>query len=330
MEKDNEKTKTEINAESVKTEPKVETKTESNLESIKENSKEKVQKLESVKNEKEENGKTFKKVTIKVKNADKANANAIIREKLPKKEEMATETAKSIKTEPKKVTNSKSKKSSKTKSKKVILKVILSIILILILIFAIHTIRNYIIITKLQKNISNYSKSTNHYIKSVSDEGNGQNVTIKYYKKDNKQVVFLEKNMNGKISKLSMYNNGERTDIFIETSDSKIAKLNSKTEINIGIYNFLETENNIQTLLESMSLVITTTKYNEKDCYCVKGFMSFLYLEPNNQTVFIEKDTGLCIKSNTNEIVNEREYQFDTIQDSIFKEPDIGQYKLGE
>ena len=79
--------------------------------------------------------------------------------------------------------------------KKRIIKII-GIILIIILIFiAIHTIRNTIIISDLQNKIDNYSNSTNYYTKSVATESNGTVVTMEYYKKDKKEVVFLERNL---------------------------------------------------------------------------------------------------------------------------------------
>ena len=119
--------------------------------------------------------------------------------------------------------------------KKRIIKII-GIILIIILIFiAIHTIRNTIIISDLQNKIDNYSNSTNYYTKSVATESNGTVVTMEYYKKDKKEVVFLERNLNGEISKISMYNNGERTDTFWDNKESKTAQLDSGTIMGVNI-----------------------------------------------------------------------------------------------
>ena len=43
--------------------------------------------------------------------------------------------------------------------------------------------------------------------------------------KNNKQVVMLYRKAKGETTKMSIYNNGTRNDMFIETSNSKIAKL---------------------------------------------------------------------------------------------------------
>ena len=76
--------------------------------------------------------------------------------------------------------------------KKKIFKIIGAILLAIIAIFLIHTIRNYIIITDLQDKIAKYSDSTKYHIKSTSTTKEGTKVEMEYYKKDNKQVVFMD------------------------------------------------------------------------------------------------------------------------------------------
>lgn len=214
--------------------------------------------------------------------------------------------------------------------KKKILKIILVIIAILIAILAVHTIRNYIIITNLQNKISQYQNSSNYHIKSVATENNGTVVKMDYYKKDNKQVVFLERILNGETNKIAMYNNGERTDTFTVTKDSKIAQLNTGTTIVINIYNHLETDNNWQTFLSSINSKIKSVNCNGKECYSIKDFMSTTSLTSDGAETYIDKETGLFVKTVEYEVVNEREYEFDKVEDSIFVEPDIGQYTLKE
>ncbi len=213
---------------------------------------------------------------------------------------------------------------------KKILKIIGIIIVILIILLLIHTIRNFIIITDLQNKISQYSNSNNYYTKSIATENNGTVITMEYYKKDNKQVVFLERNLNGEINKISMYDNGEKTDTYAETKDSKIAQLDSGTIISINIYNQLETDNNWQTFLGSIFTKIKSTNYNGKECYIVKGFLSSNSLNFENAETYIEKDTGLFVKNISEDITTEREYEFDNVEDTIFTEPDLSQYTIQE
>ena len=210
---------------------------------------------------------------------------------------------------------------------KKILMVLGIIIAILVVIVLVHTIGNYMIITDLQNKISQYADSVNYYTKSIATVKDGT-ITMEYYRKDNNQVVFLERNLNDTINKIAMYNNGEKTDTFTQTPDTKIAQLNSGTIMSIGIYNHLETENNWQTFLGSMLASVKSTNYNGKDCYIIKDFMSSTSLTFEGAETYIEKDTGLFIKDIEGETITEKEYEFDNVDDSIFVEPDISQYTL--
>lgn len=211
---------------------------------------------------------------------------------------------------------------------KKVLKILGIIVVILIILLLIYTIRNYVIIRNLQNKFSQYSNSSNYYIKSVSTDRDGTIVTTEYYQKDNKQALFLEKNINGELSKISMYNNGERTDIFWENEENKTAQLDSGTTISMDIYNYLETDNNWQTFLGCLTSRIKSTNYNGKDCYLINGFMSSTSLTSEDAEIYIDKETGLFVKTNESGIVNEREYEFDKVDDSIFEEPDISQYTI--
>ena len=215
-------------------------------------------------------------------------------------------------------------------SKKKILKIIGIILLVVIVIFLINTIRNYIIITDLQNKVAEYSGSTNYYTKLEVTEKDGTVVTMEYYKKDNREVVFLERNLNGEISKISMYNNGERTDTFWDNEENKIAQLDSGTIMGVNIYNFTETDNKWQTFLGSIFANVKSTSYNEKECYIIKGFMSSYSLTSEGAEVYIEKDTGLYFKTIEEDRTTERKYEFNNVDDSIFIEPDISQYTLKE
>jgi len=85
---------------------------------------------------------------------------------------------------------------------KKILKIIGIIFAIALLLLIIHTVRNFIIISDIQGKIAEYSGNNNHHIKIVSTQNNGTIVKTDYYKKDNKKVVFLEREINGEKTKL--------------------------------------------------------------------------------------------------------------------------------
>ena len=218
----------------------------------------------------------------------------------------------------------------KKKIIKNVLKIALIIIAILLVILIIHTIRNYVIVTDLQKKIAEYSNSTNYHIKLVSTENNDIIVRMNYYKKDDKQAIFIEREENNEIIKVSMYDNGERIDIFSETKDSKIVQLNAGTIMSLEIYNHLENDNNWQTFLGCISAKIKSGECNGKECYIVKDFLSVTSLVFDSAEVYIDKETGLLVKTNELDTEREREYEFNMVDDSIFTEPDISQYKLRE
>lgn len=211
---------------------------------------------------------------------------------------------------------------------KKILKIIGIILIILLVLTLIHTIRNYIIIRDLQNKISKYSNSTNYFVKSESTKNDGTKIIMKYYQKDNKQVVFLEKTSNENEIKISRYNNGERVDVFTETKDSKAAQLDTSTLISVNIYNQLETDNKWQTFIGSIISNIRSEKCNDKECYVIKGFTSTTSLTFEETKIYIDKDTGLLVKVIEDETISNREYEFNNVEDTIFVEPDISQYTL--
>lgn len=212
---------------------------------------------------------------------------------------------------------------------KKVLKIIGIVMAILIILLLIHTIKNYIIITDLQNKISNYQDSKNYHIKSVANSNNGTtNIKMDYYRKDNKQVIFIERNANGESVKLSMYDNGERVDTFTDTQDTKTAKLNSGELMTVNIYNYLETDNKWQTLLGCITAKIKSTNLNGKECYIVKDFLSSTSLTSEGAETYIDKETGLFLQTTETEIITERDYEFYNVEDSIFTEPDISQYTL--
>lgn len=216
-------------------------------------------------------------------------------------------------------------------NKKSFLKIIGFILLISIILLLVHTFRNFIIISNLQDKLSKYTDSDNFHIKSVTNESNGIIITMNYYQKDNRQAIFLERNNNGDLTKLSMYNNGERIDTFTETADSKTVKINSSSSITVQIVDVLKTDNSWQTFLYSILARIKTVNYNGKTCYSIENFLSpyYIYGTEKNE-VYLDKETGLLLRQTLDNIISEKDYEFNSVEDSIFVEPDISQYKLQE
>lgn len=217
-------------------------------------------------------------------------------------------------------------------NKKKFFKTIGILVFIIVILMLLYVIRNTIIVTKLQKNIKEYTSKTNFSIKVTNLTSEISKMTVNYYKKDNKEAVILERNVDGNSVKMSFYNNGERRDLFIETNDKKTVQVNTKNELlGLNITDSLQTDNLWQTILYSSIARIKTENVNGKECYKVSNFYSPYWMYGENITEFyIEKDTGLLIKTVMDDEIAVREYSFDDVEDSAFVEPDIGLYTVVE
>lgn len=217
-------------------------------------------------------------------------------------------------------------------NKKKVFKTIGILVLIIVILMLLYVIRNTIIVTKLQKNIKEYTSKTNFSIKVTNLTSEISKMTVNYYKKDNKEAVILERNVDENSVKMSFYNNGERKDLFIETNDKKTVQVNTKNQLlGLNITDSLQTDNMWQTILYSSIARIKTENVNGKECYKVSNFYSPYWMYGDNITEFyIEKDTGLLIKTVIDDEVAVREYSFDDVEDSAFVEPDIGLYTVVE
>jgi len=213
---------------------------------------------------------------------------------------------------------------------KKILKIVGVIILLIILVALIHTLRNFIIVQKLNKNFAKYESSSNYNIKihSVQEE---TTVDVDHYKKDNRQVTILKRYYKDEENKMSAYNNRDKIDIFWETNNYKTAQLDANAMIEIGLYNGLEADNSWQTLLSCICAKIRSTTYNEKECYYIDNFFSPKTMSgTDTNKLYIEKETGLCIKLIVDNQTSQKEYNFENVDDTVFEEPDITQYTLQE
>jgi len=217
-------------------------------------------------------------------------------------------------------------------NKKKVFKTIGILVLIIVILMLLYVIRNTIIVTKLQKNIKEYTSKTNFSIKVTNLTSETSKMTVNYYKKDNKEAVILERNVDENSVKMSFYNNGERKDLFIETNDKKTVQVNTKNQLlGLNITDSLQTDNLWQTILYSSIARIKTENVNGKECYKVSDFYSPYWMYGEKITEFyIEKDTGLLIKTVIDDEVAVREYSFDDVEDSAFVEPDIGLYTVVE
>lgn len=215
-------------------------------------------------------------------------------------------------------------------NKKKVITIILLIVLIIIAIFLGCTIRKMIIIKDLSQKVSEYENSKNYYVKIVNSSG----TTTEYYCKDDNAVLFLRTISNtGEKRNLTNYFKGEKTNTYIESGEEKIAMPNSNgLPSKITIIGLGDTNNLWQLFTVSVATSIKKGESDGKNCY-------ILSLGKENEE-YREIETGLRIKAkegtrtdengNVTDIIMEYHYEFNNVNDNIFTEPDISQYKIQE
>lgn len=219
----------------------------------------------------------------------------------------------------------------KMKLSKKILIVLLVIVLIVVLGILFHMIRNYIIISHLQKNFEPYAEATNYHTKTSYDTEEMGHVEIDSYRKDEKKALFIvTTNTSGEVSKLLTYDNGKRVDFFSETPEEKNAQLGISSFPNLPISNGLESENGFQTFLACFLAKIEASEHEGRECYVIQNFFTNnqLYDVDGDNVSFVDKETGLEFMKKTGGRVEQKMAEINTVDDSIFVEPNIGEYEL--
>lgn len=210
-------------------------------------------------------------------------------------------------------------------SKKKIVLLIVILLLAMVLLFMANTFRKFMIVKDLQNKIAMKVQDPNFYRKAVTTGENSEVVT-EGYRKGDKKFVTIKRTMNGEEMKISLYDNGTTINVYTETSGKKTVKPNGSSELIFDLANRLETFNDWQTFINCIKAEISTTTYDGKECYIIKNFE-----EPNmneETELYIEKETGLCLKSTIMNQTSVIEYEFYNVTDEIFTEPDMSLYEL--
>ena len=87
----------------------------------------------------------------------------------------------------------------------------------------------------------------------------------------------------------------------------------------------------MQLICIAIASKVENIEYKGKKCYRVGDFVSsdtLVDINSNNSEIYIEKDTGLVIRTHFGSSISEREYEFNNVQDEVFIEPDLKEYKV--
>lgn len=205
------------------------------------------------------------------------------------------------------------------------------ILLIILAIFLIRTGRNMIIMAELANKANEHISSKNYRKISTSYQGDTLSI-IDYYFKDGKYVMIMNRLTKNETNKIIAYNNGKTINTYYETGDKKIAKLNAGGLIGVNIINYFESDNILSFIIRSITTNIKNVECNGKECYLVNDNLL-------GEVTYIDKETGLIVRNNTGVYTNQEtksttnglqdiRYEFGTVTDEIFIEPNINEYEL--
>lgn len=219
------------------------------------------------------------------------------------------------------------------------------IIIIIILILLLLTGRKIFIISKLSNNAEETITSTNYHRISYSYEKDNYKKTEVFNLEDRKKIITTQITdeeritrtiFAKKISEKEGYSE-YLTNIYTETEDSKTAELNKNMSISVELQNTLYVENMWQLFWASIPAKITTTTFDGNECYYISNFESpYSYC---SEGMYINKETGLIISTIAYELEDsdgtqgrwpaaEYVYEFNTVSETDFIEPNIDEYEL--
>ena len=236
------------------------------------------------------------------------------------------------------------------------LRVLEIIILIIFVAFVINTGRKIYIITDLNNKAEEYTSSTNyHRVIYTINKGNYRKTEI-FSLDDKKKIVSTTMSSDGKKKVVIMYGRKIETvpdtqyvktnppienykqNIYIETETEKTARLNLDASVSVAPQGaFWGLDNIGQLIVCAITTSINKTTFDGEECYYVTGSTNIL----SNSTMYVNKDTGLVISVMASEFKDadgnilripgaEYRFEFGTVTEDDFIEPDISEYEIVE
>lgn len=212
---------------------------------------------------------------------------------------------------------------------------ILKMILLVIIIALIGIIGyKFIIIKSMQGKIKDYKNISNFQTTIITYRGDTLELSNIYHK-DEKYLISI-KSVNGKDVREIISTKDGNT--YINSNNDKVAILGGMPlEASDKVYNYLETENIGEFIINLFTSHISSVKCNNKDCYKIDNFKSPDVLYPEQGLcIYVDKTTGLLVRVEKgeqigNEIfttITDYTYEFNTVKDEDLKEPNINEYKV--
>jgi len=218
-----------------------------------------------------------------------------------------------------------------------------TIIFLIIFIVLFTIIRKMLILYNIQSKMSKYENSDNFYFKSYYYSDN--TISIHHaYRKGNKIKEMVETISPNNTSYMTLYGKTDSniSNMYIETYDVKLVELNVTNRINVNSPTAYAKINNLwEMFLIALTSNISTEKCNGKECYKIdsSALINQSEFTRYKETKYFEKETGLPIRFIDTENINlskdeevgqiyDYKYEFGTVTDEEFNEPDITEYKV--
>lgn len=236
------------------------------------------------------------------------------------------------------------------------LRILEIIILIIVVAFVVNTGRKMYIITDLNNKAEEYTTSTNYHRTSYSLDNGNYNKSEVFSLGDKKKLILTTVTEDGEKEVVTTYGTKIGTvpdtpyaktyppletykqNIYKVTDTEKTAMLD--VEVGMSVDNqeaFWGIENTKDLIMTAITSSISKTTFNGNECYYVSGTPAIL----PNASMYVNKDTGLLISTMASEYENpdgergriagtEYEYEFGTVTEDDFIEPDISEYTIVE
>lgn len=225
------------------------------------------------------------------------------------------------------------------------MKFLKAIIFLIIIIFFLIIARRMFILYSLQNKVSKYENLDNFYTRVYYY--NDDIISIHHaYRKGNKIKEKVETINPDGTSYMTLYGKTDSniSNMYIETNNVKLADLGVVDRIYVNVpIGYSKIDNFWYMFLIALSSNITTEKCNGIECYKIDSSASVNQGEFTRykQTKYIDKETGLPVRlidtenidlSTDKEVgqIHDYKYEFGTVTDEEFKEPDITEYKVQE
>ena len=215
---------------------------------------------------------------------------------------------------------------------------ILVALIIVIVAFFINTFRKFVILSNLKQKAEQYSSVEEYHKKFVGTvlvSSRKDIVTTDLYVKNGKRLEITKFEQEKSSSKVSRYETDGKSIIYYEDQNGEEIKKTVEIKENemieipnyLTIFDIIEMENAWQTFLYSMRLkvekvTISISNIIEKDYYVI----SYIY----DDKYYIDAETALTYRTLNDKTNTIHEYEFNNVNEEVFIQPNIDEYKVRE